>query len=117
MTKYINRDKYEIIKEKAYQWREKAEDYKRRYEDILEENNDLITENEDLQNSIIEIPIHDNSRETELEQENTKLQEKIEKLTYKYKDIRNQLRQLEKEKDEERLLEKLTKLVTTQHHK
>lgn len=52
MSNYVNREKYEIVKEKASQWRDKALDYKGRYENILEENEKLMVQNDELEDKI-----------------------------------------------------------------
>lgn len=103
----MNRDKYDYLKEKASQWRDKALDYQRRYEDILEENERLISELDDIQDRFILHP--DNNREKELEYENEQLRIEVEEFKIKYRDVRKKLRVFEKEKEEEILLEKLSK--------
>ena len=114
MSRTVSRDKYEDLKEKASQWRDRALDYERRYEDILEENEKLISENDDLQDRLVNLPESDHSQVAELEKENEELRAKLDKFSVRYKEMRKQLRQWEKEKEEERLLEKLSKRVAAQ---
>ena len=105
----VSREKYESLKERAYQWHDKALDYQKMYEDILQENDNLVLENDELQDKLISLTENEHLGNTDLEQENKHLQEKIEKLSKRNKDLRNQIRQWEMEKQEDRLLEKLSK--------
>jgi len=110
MTKTISRDKYDLLKDKANQWRDRSLEYEQLYEDMLEENEKLLSENNDLQDRLINQSEND---DIELKHENHNLRKKLEELTIKYKQIRKQRRQWEKEKEEERLIEKLSKRVAS----
>lgn len=111
MTKTVSRDKYDLLKDKANQWKDRSLEYEQLYEDMLEENEKLLAENNDLQDRLINESENDDN--IELKHENHNLRKKLEELTIKYKQIRKQLKQWEKEKEEERLIEKLSKRVAS----
>lgn len=108
MSETVSRDKYESLKEKTTQWMEKALEYQSRYETILQENEKLVSENDELQERLLMESEYDKTREIELEQENEILAAKLEKCEAKYKEARKKLKEIESERNEERLLEKLT---------
>ena len=52
MSKTVSRDKYESMKEKAQKWLDKASDYETRLDDIIDEKDILELENSQLQDEV-----------------------------------------------------------------
>ena len=84
MSKTVSRDKYESMKEKAQNWLDKSLDYETRLDDIIDEKD-------------------------RLECENSQLQDEVEFLTERCKDLSIQIKKYEKEKKKKLLLEELSK--------
>jgi hypothetical protein len=84
MSKTVSRDKYESMKEKAQKWLDKSLDYQARLDDIIDEKD-------------------------RLESENSQLQDEVEFLTERCKNMSIQIKQYEKEKKKKLLLEELSK--------
>lgn len=84
MSKTVSRDKYESMKEKAQKWLDKALDYETRLDDIIDEKD-------------------------RLESENSQLQDEVEFLTERCKNMSMQIKQYEKEKKKKLLVEELSK--------
>jgi hypothetical protein len=84
MSKTVSRDKYESMKEKAQKWLDKALDYETKLDDMIDEKD-------------------------RLESENSQLQDEVEFLTERCKNMSMQIKQYEKEKKKKLLVEELSK--------
>jgi len=84
MSKTVSRNKYESMKEKAQKWLDKALEYETRLEEIVDEND-------------------------RLELENSQLQDEVDFLTERCKELSMQIKQYEKEKKKKLLVEELSK--------
>lgn len=84
MSKTVSRDKYESMKEKAQKWLDKALDYEAKLDDVIDEKD-------------------------RLESENSQLQDEVDILTERCKDLSIQIKKYEKEKKKKLLLEELSK--------
>ena len=105
----ISRKKYDILKDRACKWRDMALDYNRRYDNILLENEKLIEENDELQEKLLSG--QDSEDISEIMAENEEMRKELEIYKAKYKELRKQMRLIEKAKEEEILLEKLTQRI------
>jgi hypothetical protein len=84
MSKTVSRDKYESMKNKAQKWLDKALDYEAKLDDMIDEKD-------------------------RLESENSQLQDEVEFLTERCKNMSMQIKQYEKEKKKKLLVEELSK--------
>jgi predicted nuclease with TOPRIM domain len=84
MSKTVSRHKYESMKEKAQKWLDKALDYEAKLDDVIDEKD-------------------------RLESENSQLQDEVEFLTERCKNMSMQIKQYEKEKKKKLLVEELSK--------
>ena len=111
---YVSREKYDILKEKAKGWRNKALENIKQLEELQEENEKLQEENDELkdnlQDKLLEITNIENT-EFKLNEEVKLLQETLSKYKEKYSHLKKKLKQIQKDFDEERLIEKLSKRI------
>jgi uncharacterized coiled-coil DUF342 family protein len=115
LCNYVSREKYDNLKEKATRWRSKALDYINLYQELHDENEKLQEENDEIQNNLqdklLELTEIE-KREFEYKEELLNLRNTCSEYREKIRNMRRKLRDIEKQQQEERLLEKLRKRVT-----
>lgn len=116
---HVARIKYDLLKGKAIRWRDQAINYQTKYEKSLKESEKLIDDNYELQNQnnnlLDEIESYRKRTKTILK-ENEMLIESINTYKNRYRELKSKLKEMQKEKDEERIVEKLSQRVGLMKH-